>query len=166
MLETPRLLMRPFTLDDVDAFWAMNADPAIVRYTGQDPITSRAEAEEKLIAAPLADYAKYGYGRLAVVHKESDRVIGFCGIKHLPEFSLPELGYRLLPAFWGQGLITEAARPVLAHGHQELALAKIIALIHPDNIGSIKVAEKLGMARQEQLRYAGMPVWCYASEPR
>ncbi|WKE66693.1 GNAT family N-acetyltransferase [Gallaecimonas kandeliae] len=163
MLETPRLLLRHFTLEDVPAFLAMNADPEIVRYTGQQPLVSLEEAEAWLKAAPLADYARYGYGRLAVVDKASGQVIGFCGIKFLPEFGLPELGYRLLPAFWGQGLITEAAKVVLEHGHAELGLPHILALIHPDNNGSIRVAEKLGMVRGELAQYGGMPVWLYAS---
>lgn len=164
MLETERLILRRFTLGDVPAFLAMNTDPQILRFTGGDKaITNLAEAEQAMRAAPLADYEKYGYGRLAVEHKASGEVIGFCGIKYLPEFSLPEIGYRILPAYWGQGLISEAAKVVLAHGHNELGLEHILALIHPDNIGSIRVAEKIGMRRGELADYFGMSVWLYAS---
>ncbi|WP_115719272.1 GNAT family N-acetyltransferase [Gallaecimonas mangrovi] len=165
MIDTPRLRLRRFTLDDVPAFFAMTSDRQVLRYTGEaGPVNSLAEAEQKLRAAPLADYERYGYGRLAVELKSSGEVIGFCGLKFLPEFNVPELGYRILPAFWGQGLITEAGKAVLEYGHTELGLARIIALIHPDNSRSVRVAEKLGMTAEKKVSYGANSVWCYQSE--
>ncbi|WP_341501743.1 GNAT family N-acetyltransferase [Gallaecimonas sp. GXIMD4217] len=162
-LETERLILRPFTLDDLPAFLAMNQDPEVIRYTGQQPLRDLDQAREMMIKAPLRDYEVHGYGRLAVELKETGQVIGFCGIKHVDELGLPELGYRLLRAYWGKGLMTEGAAVVLEHGHTELDLKHIIALIHPDNEGSIRVAEKLGMSCGPLLELDGMPVWQYQS---
>lgn len=164
MIVTPRLLLRPFTLDDAQAFWDMNRDPQVLHYIGQPPIPSLAEAKAMMKKTALSDYANYGHGRLAVVHKADNKVIGFCGIKYLPEMDERELGYRLMPTYWRQGLATEAAAAVLADGHQRLALARIIALIHQDNLGSQGVARSIGMQQQGWRHYFGKDVMCFCSE--
>ena len=74
-------------------------------------------------------------------------MIGFCGIKYLPEIDLPEVGYRYLKEYWGRGIGTEAAKACVEFARADLKIKKLIALIIPENIASIKVAEKLGMSR-------------------
>ena len=78
---------------------------------------------------------------------ETGKVIGFCGIKYLPEIDLPEVGYRFLKEFWGKGIATEAAKACVEFAKNDLKVDKLVALIIPENIGSIKVAEKLGMTK-------------------
>ena len=96
---------------------------------------------------PLADYKKYGYGRFAVELKETGEVIGFCGIKYLPEIDLPEVGFRYMKEYWGRGIGTEAAEVCVGFARDDLKIKKLIALIIPENIASIRVAEKLGMTK-------------------
>ena len=90
---------------------------------------------------------KYGYGRFAVELKETGKVIGFCGIKYLPEIDLPEVGYRYLTEYWGRGIGTEAAQACVEFAREDLKIKKLVALIMPGNTGSMRVAEKLGMTR-------------------
>src|SRR5437868_12292926 len=126
ILETERLVLREFDEDDAAAFYVLGSDPAITRYTGDGGLTSVEQALEVLRAHPLADYQKHGFGRWACVHKASGGVIGFAGLKYLEELEEVDIGYRFLPAYWGLGLATEAARAVLNHGFTRLGLGRIV----------------------------------------
>jgi RimJ/RimL family protein N-acetyltransferase len=107
-------------------------------------------------AAPFRDYATYGYGRFACVWKETGAVIGFSGLKYVPEISDTELGYRFLPEFWGRGLATEAGRASIDFARSDLGLRRLVAMVHPDNVGSANVLTKLGFAVEKQVRYSGL----------
>ena len=146
-LETERLRLRWFTDDDVQVMFELNSDPDVIRYAESSPARDLEEARQRLEQGPLADYEKYGYGRFAIELKATDEVIGFCGIKYLPEIELPEVGYRLLKRFWGKGIGTEAARVCVEFAREDLELKKLVALIEPENGASIRIAKKLGMTR-------------------
>jgi len=103
ILETERLLLREFDEGDVGPFYRMGTDPDVTRYTGVGALTSPEHALEIMRAYPLADYRKYGYGRWACVWRPSGEVIGFAGLKYLADLGEVDIGYRLLPAYWGQG---------------------------------------------------------------
>ena len=146
-LQTERLRLRLFTLADVPIMFELNSDPEIIKYAEATPTRDLPEARQRLEQGPLADYEKYGYGRFAVELKETGKVIGFCGIKYLPEIDLPEVGYRYLKEYWGRGIGTEAARVCVDFARDDLKIKKLVALILPENTGSIKIAEKLGMSK-------------------
>jgi ribosomal-protein-alanine N-acetyltransferase len=146
-LETARLRLRLFTLDDLQIMFELNSDPEIIKYAEAEPARDLQEARQRLEQGPLADYEKYGYGRFAVELKESGKVIGFCGIKYLPEIDLPEVGYRYLKEYWGRGIGTEAARACVDFARDDLKIRKLVALIMPENTGSIRLAGKLGMSK-------------------
>ncbi len=143
VLETPRLILRSFTLDDVDAMYQLMTVPDVIRYVGNKPAQSKQDVLDYLQQHPLRDYQVYGYGRFACVWKETGQVIGFSGIKYLEEISETELGYRFLPQFWRKGLATEAGQAVIEFA-QGLGLKSLVAVIHPQNEGSKLVATKLG----------------------
>ena len=145
VLETPRLILRSFTLDDVDAMYQLMTVPDVIRYVGNKPAQSKQDVLDYLQQHPLRDYQVYGYGRFACVWKETGQVIGFSGIKYLEEISETELGYRFLPEFWGKGLATEAGQAVIEFA-QGLGLKRLVAVIHPQNEGSKLVATKLGFS--------------------
>ena len=105
-------------------------------------------------AAPFHDYATYGYGRFACVWKETGEVIGFSGVKYVPEVRDTELGYRFLPEFWGMGLATEAGRASIDFARASLGLQRLVALVHPDNVASANVLTKLGFAIERQIRFS------------
>jgi len=145
VLETERLILRLYTEDDAYDFFYLNSAPEVMRYVPDKAMQSTEEAREILISHPIADYARYGYGRWACVLKSTGEHIGFCGLKLLPELNEVDLGFRFLPAAWGKGFATEAARACVNHGFTVLKLNEIIGLAHPDNHGSIRVLEKVGM---------------------
>lgn len=145
-LETERLRLRHFTYDDLQVMFELNSDPEVIKYA-DTPVKDMKETKQRLEQGPLFDYEKYGYGRFAVELKETGKVIGFCGIKYLPEIDLPEVGFRYMTEYWGRGIGTEAAKACVEFARDDLKIKKLVALIMPENIASIRLAEKLGMKR-------------------
>jgi RimJ/RimL family protein N-acetyltransferase len=156
VIDTGRLILRRFMPDDLPAFYELCSRPEIIRYAQSKPLASLEEARAFMHAAPFRDYATYGYGRFACVWKESGDVIGFSGVKYVPEIGDTELGYRFLPEFWGMGLATEAGQASIEFARVDLGLARLVALVHPENAASANVLTKLGFVIEKQLRYSGL----------
>ena len=156
-VETARLLLRWFNVEDVEAFYELGSNREVIRYVGNAPFESLDAARQTLLAAPLSDYETHGYGRFACVWKESGRVIGACGVKFLPELREAELGYRFLPEFWGMGLATEAGQACVEFARSELGLKRLIGLVHPQNIASARVLRKLDFYLEGKTEMASMP---------
>jgi len=155
-LQTKRLILRPFTEADAPAYHALVSDPEVLRYTGESPITSVEEALDILRTRPLRDYAVHGFARMACVLQETNELIGFCGLKRLEELNNEiDIGYRFVRRYWGLGLASESAAALYAHGKTELQLTRIIGLVMPENTGSVRVLEKLGMQREKAVRFPG-----------
>lgn len=148
-METARVLLRPFTEEDLDAVALLMGNPEVMRYSLSGAISRDASAG--VLERFIASYEKNGFGILAVYSKEFCRVVGYCGffqqkIRGTEEL---EISYRLLPEFWGRGLATEAAVLVRDHGFKTLAVGHLIALIDPRNAPSVAVAKRLGMKWRE-----------------
>lgn len=156
ILETERLVLRQFELDDAPVVFAINSDPEVVRYAEGVTPASLAESVSHLRNGPLSDYVEYGYGRWALVLKHSNELIGFCGMKFLKELGLNEIGYRMARKHWGRGIATEAARATLDYARRNLGMDYVIALIMEENLASIRVAEKLGMTSGGLIRFDGI----------
>ena len=159
-LETARLRLRLFTHDDLQIMFKLNSDPDVIKYA-DNPVRDLEEAKQRLEQGPLFDYAKYGYGRFAVELKETGNVIGFCGIKYLPEIDLPGVGFRYLKEYWGRGIGTEAAKVCVEFARDDLKIKKLVALIIPENIASIKLAEKLGMKKGPTIHIYDLDAYQY-----
>lgn len=162
LIETERLQMREFTLDDTDAVYEFQTNSDVLRYMGGDgAVETREDAERIIRDIWLVEYEKYGYARYALVHKVDQRVIGFCGLKFEPEYGLPDLGYRMLPEYWGRGLATEAALAVLEYARDVLQLEKIFGEVVEKNTASINVLEKVGFRHVDTYQKYGFTVRRY-----
>lgn len=163
-VETKRLLLRPYTMDDLDFFASLWADPAVVRYIGEGVTRNRKEAGEGLERI-IEGYAS-GYGLLAAWHKEEKRLIGHVGLiqQEVDGKREIELGYWLARNFWGQGLATEAALALRDHAFNALGLKRIISLIQPGNAASIAVAERVGMELERHATFKGQAVCIYSRQ--
>lgn len=142
-IETERLLIRPFTRDDIEPAYLMNLDTDVSKYTGDGGVVSKEETERRIIEDVLGDYQKHGYGRLAVELKSEKTFIGFTGLKYLEDLKEVDLGYRFMKKYWGNGIATEAGKASINFGFEALGLDKIIAMVLPENQASIRVLEKL-----------------------
>ena len=151
-LQTERLYLRPLTLADAADYWPLVRDPEVLRHVGEAPCASLDAVRELLRDKPLADYAKHGYGRLAVTTREDGRFVGWCGLKYLPELGEVDIGYRFLRDCWGRGYASEAGAAVLRQGFGQLGLRRIVGLVVPDNLASARVLQKLGLRHERRLR--------------
>jgi len=145
ILETDRLLLREYVEDDAESFFKLNTDPEVVRFVPDKPLLNVEQARQTLIDHPIADYRRYGFGRGACILKSNGEQIGFAGLKYLDELGEVDVAYRLLPAHWGQGLATEVALASVRYGFAALALKRIIGLVMPQNVASVRVLEKIGL---------------------
>jgi len=144
-LESERLLIRPFKIGDEQAMFELNSNPLVQKYTGDTLVTTKKQAEEILHNIVLKDYQIYGYGRFAVIYKFDQKLIGFTGIKYLPEVNgESDLGYRFLPEYWGKGIATESSKMALEYGFKSLQLEKILGFTELKNKASTRVLEKVG----------------------
>lgn len=140
--ETPRLMIREFVLDDAPDIWELNSDPEVIKYTGDPPFETVENARDFL--NNYKDYENNGFGRWAVIKKDSGTFLGWCGLK-LNEQNLIDLGFRFFRREWNKGYATEAAKACLEYGFMELNVNEIIGRVAMKNTGSIKVLEKLAM---------------------
>jgi len=158
--ETERLEHRAQTLDDADAFYALNSNPEVMRLTGE-PMFPSVDAARQAIAS-YSDFDTVGFRRWACVFKETQTVIGFCGLKYLSDLDAVDIGYRFLPEYWGLGLATEACMASLDFGFKTLQLEEIIGLVLPENAASIRVLEKSGMQFVKEFTYDGTTALRYS----
>lgn len=165
ILETARLLLREWTLDDVDAFARIYADPEVMRHVGNYRPRTRDETIERKRKS-LRHYAEHGFGMWAVCLRPGGEVIGRCGLEYLPGQATPEveIGWLLAREHWGRGLATEAAKATLGYGFAVLRLPRIVARAIPSNTASIRIMEKLGMKPSRTVDANGEEMVLYAVE--
>jgi ribosomal-protein-alanine N-acetyltransferase len=161
IVETERLILRPFTPDDLDALAAINSDPDVMRFIGDGKPAPRERTAERL-AFILEHGRRHGFSVWAVRSKQTPSLMGFCGLHHLDGTNEVEVGYRLAREHWGKGFATEAARASLRYGFEELKLNRIAAVVHPENIASQRVLEKLGLKYEKDARFYDIDVKYYA----
>ena len=162
LIETPRLRMRQFTMDDVEAVYEFSTNESVTCFTGDVGfIQTRQDAEHVIRDIWIAEYEKYGYARYALIHKEENRVIGFCGLKYEPELGSPDIGYRMLPDYWGKGLGTEACQAILNYAKEVLGLGKIVAEVVIENIASNQILQKLGFIHKNTYLKKGFSIHYY-----
>lgn len=160
-LETARLRLRPFTLEDLDALCRITADAEVMRYIGEGRALSPAETEANLRNIVEA-FQRRGYGRWAVEEKAGGGLLGYCGLGCPAESPGTELVYMLDRSAWGRGLASEASAAVLRFAFEELGLERVYALTMPGNARSRRVLERLGMEYLRDDRYYGYDCVCYA----
>lgn len=158
-LETERLLLRQWRLDDFETYEKMCADEEIMRYIGGKTF-SRIEAWRHM-AYHVGHWDLLGYGHFAVEEKASGKFAGRIGFLNPAGWPGFEIGWTLAREFWGKGYAIEGARRALAYAFKELDKPHVISLIHPDNKASIRVAERLGEKVEGQTEVLGIPVLIY-----
>lgn len=158
--ETPRIYLREFASGDEEHLYGLNADAEVLRFTGDVPFASVAEAGAFL--AKYDAYKKYGIGRWAVIRKEDGIFLGWCGLKLHPEEGITEVGFRFYRKYWGNGYATEAAMASMDYGFSRLRLWRIYAHVHVDNVASLRVVAKLGMEYLKDFDYDGLPAKLFA----
>lgn len=141
LFESRRLGYREFTPDDANILFRLNADPEVIRYTGDPPFAD--EGEARAFVLNYDQYRLYGHGRWIVADKDKNEVLGWCGLKN--EDGVIDLGYRFFRSAWGKGYATEAAQSCIDFGFSTLEMPRITGRVMPENAASCRVLEKVGM---------------------
>ncbi|WP_421858602.1 GNAT family N-acetyltransferase [Marinobacter salarius] len=159
--ETPRLLLREFSSNDVGALAEILRDPKVMEFSTNGPCTE--EETRQFIDWCLDSYRDHGFGQWAVVDRLSGAIIGFCGLSHVELDGAQEIevGYRLAPSVWGQGLASEAAGAALEYGFSHCHIGSIIAIIATRHVVSASVAEKVGFRINTHTKYRDWDVRIY-----
>jgi [ribosomal protein S5]-alanine N-acetyltransferase len=155
ILETERLIVRQFHIIDGAAMDAIFGDAEVMRY---GPGIQSQSWVRRWLQDCMGNYARLGFGPWAVVEKTGSCVIGYAGLFHFPDIDGQpevEIGYRLVRSRWRQGFATEAVTAIRDHAFQVLCMSRLIALIDPQNIPSIRVAEKAGLHYEKDVMLEG-----------
>jgi ribosomal-protein-alanine N-acetyltransferase len=156
ILETLRLILRPFREEDVDLLAELMANEDFTRFSaGVYSYKQTAAFLEKILA-----WQRRGLpSQFALLSRADNRLIGYCGFFHqeVDGTNEIEIGYRLHPTYWNKSLATEAAQAVRDHAFRDLNLSRVISLIHPENAASRRVAEKIRMQFEHKTVFKGFP---------
>lgn len=144
MLETERLQLRPFTLEDAPFILRLLNEPSFIQHIADKGVRTLEQAEAYLQGGPMASQALNGHGLWAVLRKSDGALLGMCGLIKRPAFTEIDLGYAFLPEFWGRGYAREAARGCLDWGHDAMGLRQVIAFVSPRNEASVRLLITLG----------------------
>ena len=145
IIETDRIILREFILDDYNSVYEFGSNKEVQKYTGDKILTAPIQAKKIITDVVHSDYKTYGYGRWAAIYKPDNKIIGFGGLKYLPEFNETDIGFRFLPHYWGKGIATEVSKEIIKYGFEVLKLERIIGIADPENIASCRVLEKIGL---------------------
>lgn len=155
VLETSRLTLRLIAAEDAAFILQLLNEPSFLRFIGDRGVRNLDDARAYIENGPVASYARYGFGLWLAQLREGGTPIGMCGLLKRDTLDDADIGFAYLPAYWGQGYALEAAAAVMAHGRHALGIARIVAIVSPDNAASIRLLEKIGLTFERQLDLNG-----------
>ncbi len=162
IIETDRLFLREFKKGDGIHFFQMNADPEVIKYTGDTPFKDVDEAHTFIETYDA--YKKTGIGRWAVIRKSDQEFLGWCGLKYHSEDRVVDIGYRFYRCYWGQGYATESAKAVIQYAFDSLKYPFLVAHAHIHNLASHTVIKKCDMHFVKDFDYDGLPAKLYRKD--
>ena len=160
---TENLCLRPFTLNDAPILHQILSGQDVLRYFPNPQAPSLAGAE-KMINWILNHWQKRGYGLWAVELKETDALLGRCGLSYIADTAEVEVDFILDRVYWGKGFATEAGQASMQFGFAEMGLSTIIGIVHPENLASQRVLSKIGLHFVEATEYFGMACYKFVGE--
>jgi RimJ/RimL family protein N-acetyltransferase len=155
IIETPRLILRPFEKSDAKALFDMDKNPNVHKYLWQKP-TLDIDESIQIIEMLHKQYKENGIGRFATILKETGEFIGWTGIKFVNDHiengntNFYDYGYRLNEKFWNKGYATEATKAWFDYGFNEMEIETLHAYTHAENGTSNHILEKNGMKFMEE----------------
>lgn len=153
IIETERLYLRELNVNDAKSFYQLNLDEEVMKYTGEGAFENIEESRKFL--ENYDQYKKYGIGRWAVINKENEEFLGWCGLKFTEKLNEYDIGYRFFRKHWNKGYATESAKACLDFGLNEFKMTEIIGRAMKDNLASIRVLEKIGLVYDRDFDFEG-----------
>ncbi|HJS20828.1 MAG TPA: GNAT family N-acetyltransferase [Anaerolineales bacterium] len=151
-LETERLTLRPLTDEDAGFILELLNDPSFIRNIGDRKVRTLQDARTYITDGPVASYARNGFGLYLVELTESGAAMGMCGLIRRNTLNDVDIGYAFLPMYWSKGYAFEAALAMKQHARDVLGLRRMVAIVDPQNLSSIRLLEKLGMKFERMVK--------------
>lgn len=148
---TERLKIRRFILSDAKFIVRLVNQPDWIKYIGERNIHTINDAVKYLKFGPLAMYENHGFGLYAVESLDKGQLIGMCGLLKRDILDTLDIGFAFLPEYYGCGYGIEAARAVANFAKINLGLTRLLAIVNPDNLRSVKLLEKIGFIYERQI---------------
>lgn len=145
LIETDRLTLREFTLDDAPFILQLVNEPSWLENIGDKNVQSIDDACHYLMQGPMQSYQQNGYGLYLVELKRKETPVGMCGLVKRDFFEDPDVGFAFLPEYWGLGFASEAARGTMKYARETLNIDTVLGITSMDNTSSMRVLEKLGL---------------------
>jgi RimJ/RimL family protein N-acetyltransferase len=162
ILVTPRLILRPLVLEDLESCMMLYDDPEVMRFLGHvTPEQIQLKLQER-----IAFFEQHRYGMYAVIDRREKEFVGRCGLEPLEGSGLLEIAFVLKRSAWNKGYATEASKEVLRAAFSEWDLDSIVAVADPDNRASINVLKKLGMEYERRDRFYDRDCVLYGIEKK
>jgi RimJ/RimL family protein N-acetyltransferase len=160
ILETPRLILRQFTEDDVENLFELNSDPEVMRYITGGRGTPREELRDTIIPFHLAVYGRLDRRGTWAAESATGEFLGWFHFRPGPDQDITnlDLGYRLRRAAWNQGYATEGSRALITMGFTDLDVQRVYAHTMAFNAASRRVMEKCGLTFVRTIPYDGPDV--------
>jgi len=152
VLETKRLILRHFCIDDAGFIIRLLNEPSFIRHIGDKGVRTGEDAKQYLLSGPIDSYDRLGYGLNMVELKKSGEPIGMCGLVRREDLDDADIGFALLEQHWSQGYAAESAEAVMRHARETLNLQRIVAIVAPNNHSSIKLIEKVGLTFERMIQ--------------
>jgi RimJ/RimL family protein N-acetyltransferase len=155
IFETERLILRQMRIEDAEFIFELVNEPAFIRNIGDKGVRTLEDARNYILTGPVASYAKFGFGLYLVELRETEEAIGICGLLKRDSLEDVDIGFALLERFRRKGFARESAAAVVGYGRNALGLKRIVAITSPDNEGSMRVLEKIGLRFEKMIRMPG-----------
>jgi len=152
VIETERLQLRHLTPDDAPFILDLLNQPSFLQFIGDRGVRTLDDARQYIAQGPATSYERHGFGLYLTALKASGEPVGLCGLIKRDTLPDVDVGYAFLPQFWAKGYATEAVTAVLAYGRYTLSIPRIVAIVNPDNAGSIAVLQKVGLRFEKTVR--------------
>lgn len=155
IIETERLNLRPISDADAEFILELMNEPAWIRNIGDRGLRTADDACRYISDKIISAYEQFGFGFYLVELKDSGERLGISGLVKRDFLEDVDIGFAFLEKFWSRGYAAESAAAVMNHARKELGLKRIVAITVPDNQGSIKVLEKIGLRFERLIKLAG-----------
>ena len=152
ILETNRLILRQFSTEDAEFILELVNEPSFIQNIGDRGVRTLDDARAYILRVAVASYEKNGFGLYVVELKDSRQAIGMCGLIKRDGLEYVDIGYAFLPRFWSKGYAVEAALAVKDYARDVIGLKRLVAITDPENRGSIRVLEKIGLKYEKMVR--------------
>ncbi len=168
VLETARLRLRRFSLDDAPFILELVNDPGWLRFIGDRGVRNLDDARNYIVKGPIDMYTRLGYGLYLVEVKDGKVPAGMCGLLRRDYLDAPDIGFAFLPAYVGKGLAHEAAVAMMGYARSVLHMPRVLAITNRENEPSIRLLGKLGFSLERMVVPEGesREICLFATAPR